>query len=122
MVDNVHRNGVPDPSSHASDCGTKSYNWTDTPPSGPNPGADPYKITGNSITPIDTSATEPTNDVFLLFKPGCEQSTVKFLKNSAGYNNEVYLDDTLIIPDARDASSGETFTAPGVTCRGDTSW
>ncbi|MBX0349534.1 type IV pilin [Halomicroarcula pellucida] len=112
MVDNVHWTAVPSP----------GYNWTDAPPSGLDPGEDAYSITDGKITTDSSSSTEPTNDVFLLFKPGCDQSTVVFVKNDAGYDNEIYLEGTKVIDDANSVSPGTVFTAPGVTCRGDASW
>ena len=119
MVDNVHWEDIPDPSAHASVSG--QYNWTDEPPSGLDPGANSYDINGNSIDP-NPGGSEPTNDVYMLFKPGCDESTVIFLENNAGYENDVYLDGTKVIDDASSASEDETFSAPGVECRGDTSW
>lgn len=123
MVDNVHWTDVPKPSAHPSVAAGTYYNWTDDPPAGLTTGANSYSIAGSDVVihPSDPS-TEPTNDVFLLFKPGCDRSTVVFLGESAGYANDVYLDGTKVIDDTNAASPGQRFTAPGVECRGDTSW
>lgn len=133
MVDNVHRTNVPNRGDHASVPDSYSpasdpvddvqYNWTDDPPEGLNPGEDSFSVDGSGNVDVDDStSTEPTNDVFIAFQPGCDQSKVVFIKNSAGYNNRIYLEDTVIIEDARDADPGDTFTAPPVECPPGLTW
>jgi len=122
MVDNVHWADVPDPSAHPEVSPGERFNWTDAPPSGLTTGADSYSLNGGTIVTDSSSATEPTNDVFLVFKPDCEESTLKFIEQNAGYANRIYLNDTVIVDDASTASPDQTFSAPGVPCRGDASW
>jgi len=123
MVDNVHWNDVPDPSAHSEVPAGQQYNWTDDPPSGLAPGENSVTVQSDGTLVTDSSSsTEPTNDVFLVFKPGCEGSRLKFIKNDAGYDNRIYLDGSVIVDDANAATEGQVFTAPGVECRGDASW
>jgi flagellin-like protein len=122
LVDNVHWTDVPDPAAHPEVPAGQQYNWTDAPPAGLTTGADSYTLNDGTIDPNSVPATEPTNDVFMVFKPGCESSTLRFIENTAGYSNRIYLNDTVIIDDASTASPGQTFSAPGVPCRGDASW
>jgi len=62
------------------------------------------------------------NDVFLVFKPGCTESKLKFSNEEVGYNNDVYLNETMIIDTVNTATTGTVFSAPGVKCRGDATW
>jgi flagellin-like protein len=123
LVDNVHWTDVPDPSAHPEVSAGTQYNWTDDPPGGLAIGSDAYSVAADGTLTTTPAGSEPTNDVYMVFKPGCEESTLKFIENNAGYSNEVYLEGARIIDDASDPSiEGQTFTAPGVECRGDTSW
>jgi hypothetical protein len=122
MVDNVHTTNVPDPDLHGSVTDGVYYNWTDEPPSGLNPGANSYSISGDEVVPIDTDATEPTNDIYIVFQPGCDGSRVAFVDESAGYDNQIYLDDTRIIDNTNDDIEGETFDAPAVECPEGLTW
>ena len=122
MVDNVHWTDVPNPAAHPSVSAGDRYNWTDDPPAGLTTGADSYRLDDGHIVTNSSTATEPTNDVFLVFKPGCEASTLKFIEQNAGYANRISLNGTVIIDDASSAAPGQTFTAPGVPCRGDATW
>lgn len=122
MVDNVHWTDVPDPSLDPvpSD---QYYNWTDDPPSGLDPGSDAYSIEDDgSVDPIDTDETEPTNDIYIVFQPGCDGSEVVFVDESAGYDNQIYLDGTQIIDNTNDDIEGETFSAPAVDCPDGLTW
>ena len=133
MVDNVHRTNVPNRGDHESVDDSYSpasdpvddvqYNWTDDPPEGLNPGEDSFDVESDgTVDPDSVPSTEPTNDVFIAFQPGCDQSKVVFIKNTAGYNNRIYLEDTVIIEDASTAVSGDTFTAPPVDCPPGLTW
>ncbi len=129
MVDNVHYGDIPKPSNHESVDPDKYYNWTDDPPSGLDPGEDAFNITTNSsgvnkVIPRDSNDDEyePTNDVYIVFQPGCEQSTVKFVNESAGFDNEIYKDGELVIPNTNDATEGQTFSAPGTGCPNGGEW
>ena len=123
MVDNVHWKDVPDPGIHPEVSAGTQYNWTDDPPSGLAIGSNAYDVAGDGTITTTPSGSEPTNDVYMVFKPGCERSKLKFVENNAGYSNEIYLEGTRIIDNASDASiEGQTFAAPGVECRGDASW
>lgn len=121
MVDNVHWEDVPDPGLDPvpSD---QYYNWTDSPPDGLDPGADSFSVTGNDVEPINEDSTEPTNDIYVLFKPGCDQSKVVFIEESAGYDNRIYQSGEVIIENTNDAATGETFEAPGLHCPEGLTW
>jgi hypothetical protein len=69
-----------------------------------------------SLVP-DPSGSEPTNDVYVVFKPGCQRSSFYYVTKRAGYDNHVLLDgETLFVANGR--NQGKTFTGPGVTCAG----
>ena len=121
MVDNVHWTDVPDPSLGPVPSG-QYYNWTDSPPGGLNPGADSFNINGDDVEPVNEDRTEPTNDIYVLFKPGCDQSEVVFIDESAGYDNRIYQDGSVVIDNTNDASIGESFTAPGLECPEGLTW
>lgn len=73
-----------------------------------------YEVNGNSVTPTP-SGIEPTEDVYLLFKPGCDGSTLEFLEMDGSYNNQILLDgEELFRTDS--ATTGEEYDVPGVTC------
>jgi len=125
LTDNVHWPNVPS--------GT-SANWT-TPPgtvgesvdktytleSGPN---------GREVQPISTvyyddagnNTDEPTNDIYMVFKPDCPSSTLKIVAQQGGYNNTIYLNGERIVNDTNALGNGDdvdvdparTFEAPGV--------
>jgi FlaG/FlaF family flagellin (archaellin) len=59
---------------------------------------------------------EPTDDTWIVFQPGCEESTFKFAGEAAGYDNQILLDGEVIIPNTNTATDGEEFTADGVEC------
>lgn len=115
LVDNVHWR----------DTGTydENYNWTDPVPAGENPGEGTYKIHdhNDSFTARpDEGSGEPTNDIYVAFEPGCTQSRMKIVDLDAGYNNTVYMDDTVILNnvtnDHKSPIKGTEFTAPGIPC------
>jgi hypothetical protein len=73
-----------------------------------------YDRSGGDIS-VNGSAIEPTNDVYMVFKPGCDRSQVKFLAMSGSYNNQILIDGTPAFR-TNDASSGQVYQAPGVEC------
>jgi hypothetical protein len=73
-----------------------------------------YDRSGGDIS-VNGSAIEPTNDVYMVFKPGCDNSQVKFLAMSGSYNNQILIDGTPAFR-TNDASSGQIYQAPGVEC------
>jgi len=62
-----------------------------------------------------TAHVEPTDDVYMAFKPGCSESQFKFLRMEGGYNNQILLDGTELFR-TDDASEGQIYTGPGVDC------
>lgn len=114
LTDNVH-----DPNYPTYD---GSRNWTD-PPAG-TPGVGNYQQSGGTVSPDeDGGVGEPTNDIYILFKPGCDRSTLKIIGIAAGYDNSVLMDGTVIVQHVNNghASSivGTEFTAPGIPCPAD---
>lgn len=117
MTDNVHwREGT----------GYDGYNWTDDPPSSnPEPGIDSYTIDGGSVNP-EPAGSEPTNDIYLVFKPGCSESEMQIVDVDAGYDNRIYVNGDVAIEDTFDYSRDNAsrvdppveIDAPGVNCPG----
>jgi hypothetical protein len=109
MTDNVHWKSV-----------GGGLNWTDDPSGAP--GSDAYKIddtTGDLL--LRPADSEPTNDIYMVFKPGCSQSELKVVDVSAGYHNRIYVNDQVAIPDTAPYNSGakstpKLLTAPAVNC------
>lgn len=90
--------------------------WDSTPPA--DAGADAYYVDANGNLHLTTDNVEPTDDIFLLFQPGCTSSTVQFVAEDAGYSNQILLGDTVVINNTNNVGSGYTTSAPGVTCVG----
>jgi len=123
MVDNVHWEDAPHQDHHAAVSSGDYYNWSDAPPAGVTTGADSYEIDDGDLQPKTTTATEPTNDVFIVFKPGCDQSTLILSEVEAGYENDVYMGEERIVDDTSSASVPQTFPdAPAVECNGPAEW
>lgn len=122
LVDNVHWEEAPDPGSHSEVDADEYYNWTDSPPTGLATGEDSYEVVDGNLSTDSGAGTEPTNDIFLVFKPGCEESTLLLADVNAGYDNEVYMNDERIIDDTSTAPTPHEFTAPGVECNGPAEW
>jgi len=123
MVDNVHWYNRPEQGLHASISG--EYNWTDAPPDGFVTGNTPASFNiddDGNVNVISTQASEPTDDVFLVVKPGCDQTRVKFVKELTGFDNDVYFQGSKIIDDVQTTSYPKEITGPGVECRGDATW
>jgi sulfur carrier protein ThiS len=114
MTDNVHWK--------YADAGG-SLNWTDDPTGAP--GSDSYEIddsTGDLLLRPDDS--EPTNDIYMVFKPGCSGSDLKIVDVSAGYHNTIYVNGQVAVPDTYEYSQHNDdrteppveLSAPAVNC------
>lgn len=77
--------------------------------------ADTFHVTesGDLVTTPDNF--EPTNDVYTIFKPGCDQSTFRYVGRSASYDNQILLDGEELFVDSN-ATAGTDYGAPGVEC------
>jgi len=98
--DNVHNSG---------------YDWDDEPPDAVReemPNA--YSIQGDSVV-VNGSAVEPTNDVYMVFKPGCSESKFLFVRMSGGYDNQILLDGQEMFRTGS-TSSGTVYTRRGTDC------
>jgi len=109
MTDNVH---------WKSGTNYDSYNWTDEPPG--EPGIDSYTIDDGDVVP-QPGGSEPTNDVYVVFKPGCDGSKLKIVDVSAGYHNQLLVDGKVAVPDTRPYNDDpsklpKTLDAPAVSC------
>ncbi|ELZ24953.1 hypothetical protein C475_11970 [Halosimplex carlsbadense 2-9-1] len=113
MTDNVHWK--------LDDAGG-DLNWTDDPTRAY--GSDAYSIkdtgSGNDLK-LEPDDSEPTNDIYMVFKPGCSGSKLKVIDVDAGYHNKVYINDQVAIPDTAPYDSGtkptpKLLNAPGVNC------
>ncbi|WP_123539186.1 hypothetical protein [Halosimplex salinum] len=107
MTDNVHWNSV-----------GGGLNWTDDPSD--EPGKDAYTRSGSDII-LDPSGSEPTNDIYMVFKPGCSGSKLKIIDVSAGYTNRIYINGKVAVPDTYPYNTGAkstpvTLSAPAVNC------
>ena len=105
MTDNVHRPGVPS--------GNGALNWSDPPPG--NPGAGSYSISNGQVQPTP-SGSEPTNDIYLVFNPGCSGSEIKLVAESAGYDNQITLNGAVVIPNTNTATQNTVISAPAISC------
>lgn len=115
MTDNVHKTG-----------NAGGLNWTDDPDKAY--GKDAYNVEstggGNEIEPITGDSTEPTNDIYMVFEPGCSGSRLKIIDVVAGYNNRIYINGQVAVPDTYayseyNASRTEPpveLDAPAVNC------
>lgn len=114
MTDNVHKTG-----------NANGLNWTDDPDKAY--GKDAYSLSstgsGHDIV-LEPSGSEPTNDIYMVFKPGCSGSTLEIIDVSAGYNNRIYINGNVAVQDTYDystynsaaSSTPVTLSAPGVNC------
>lgn len=112
MTDNVHWDGSG---------GAPSANWTDDPSS--EPGKDAFEISGDDLV-LKPSGSEPTNDIYMVFKPGCSGSKLKIVDVSAGYHNRIYVNGKVAVSNTYDysthnsaaSSTPVTLNAPAVNC------
>lgn len=109
LVDNVHAGGAGD------------LNWTDAPPAGTDPGEGNYEIDGDQVEPEPYGGSgEPTNDVYIVFEPGCDKSRMKIVGIEAGYENSILMDGTVIADDVNNANQDThidtIYDAPGIPC------
>ena len=105
MTDNVHRPGVPS--------GNGALNWSDPPPG--DPGTDSYEIVDNEVQPTPTGS-EPTNDIYMVFKPGCSGSQIRVVAESADYDNQILMQGSVVVPNTSTVSMGTTLPAPAIDC------
>jgi len=115
MTDNVHMKG-----------NANGLNWTDDPDKAY--GKDAYDLastgSGNEIVPKTGSSTEPTNDIYMVFKPGCSGSKLKIIDVVAGYHNRIYINGQIAVSDTFDYSQYNgartvppvELSAPAVNC------
>ncbi|QGA81668.1 hypothetical protein LC1Hm_0604 [Halomicrobium sp. LC1Hm] len=132
LTDNVHWDGVPEGSGAR---GSGNYaNWTDDPDSFGDPVEKTYDLeSGPEGREVDLQdrvldgdpATEPTNDIYVVFKPDCPKSTLKIVAQSGTYENAIYFNDEQIVENTADLGNDNTdiepaltFDAPGV-CQDD---
>lgn len=89
-------------------------NYDADPPSQPRP----YDIDDDDVVLNATGANEPANDVYVLYSPSCppESSTLKFLGERAGYDNQILADGSVVIDNTNTALPGQEFSAPSATC------
>ncbi len=109
MTDNVHWNSAP------AWAPPGKYNWSDDPPPSRDPGADSYEINGNSLNKTP-GGSEPTNDIYMIFKPGCDKSQIKIVGESAGYDNQITIEGNVAIPNTNTVTIGKTYNVSGVFC------
>lgn len=128
LTDNVHWDDVPDGSG-------SSANWSNDPGSFGDPVEKTYDLESGSngrevdlqprVTDDTDDSDEPTNDIYLVFKPDCPKSTLKVVAQQGGYENAIYLNDEEIVENTNDLGNTDTdidpalsFDAPGV-CQGE---
>lgn len=122
VTDNVHVSGVPTDDLDEVDEG-EEFGWDDDPPDGLNPGASSFEIDDGELTrTAGGTSTEPTNDLYFVFQPGCDSSTLRLVEWYGTNANEIYLGDELIIDDTTSVSTPQSFDAPGVDCPDGFSW
>ena len=109
MTDNVHWNNAP------TWAPPGTYNWSDDPPPSRDPGNNSYKVNGNNVVPTP-GGSEPTNDIYMLFKPGCDQSQIVILDERAGYDNQITIEGTVAIPNTNSITEGTVYNVSGVYC------
>ncbi|MFB6151249.1 MAG: hypothetical protein ABEJ40_05530 [Haloarculaceae archaeon] len=73
-----------------------------------------YEVNGEDVV-VTAGGVEPTDDVYLVFKPGCSKSQFKFLRMQGGYNNQILLDGTELFR-TDDANRNQVYDGPGVKC------
>jgi len=76
--------------------------------------AESFELDGGDVR-VTAGDVEPTDDVYMVFKPDCSESQFEFLRMQGGYNNQVLLDGTELFR-TDDASSGQVYTGPGIDC------
>jgi len=108
MTDNVHWRTA---NAHPS------LNWTDPPPSGATPGQGTYHLDASDdiVTTPSQGAGEPTNDLYMVFEPGCDGSEVLLVNEEAGYDNWIMMDGEPVI-EGTDGESDNSFSAPAIPC------
>jgi len=69
-----------------------------------------FRIDGEQVVPDTSSSNEPTNDIFFVVKPYDDRTELKFLAESAGYDNRIWFDDEVLIENTNYADTNQTFT------------
>lgn len=77
--------------------------------------ANSYHVDSNGNLNPTPGGSEPTNDVYMVFQPGCQQSQFKYVTKDAAYDNHILLNGQLLFV-ADGSSLGTTYSAPGVQC------
>jgi flagellin-like protein len=132
LTDNVHWGGTPPTT---GDPGDSNYaNWTNDTSTFGNPVDKTYTLesgpNGREVQPnskvyyddAGNNSDEPTNDIYIVFKPDCPSSTLEIVAQQGGYNNTIYLNGERIVNDTNALGNGDnvdvdparTFEAPGV--------
>jgi flagellin-like protein len=94
-----------------------NYQWDNQPPASVRdsmPTAYSIDNSGN-VNVNATGGNEPTNDVYMVFKPGCSASKFKFISMAGGYNNQILFDGTEMFR-TDTTSTGTVYTRRGVDC------
>lgn len=73
-----------------------------------------FELDGSDVR-VTAGGVEPTNDVYMMFEPGCSESRFKFLRMQGGYNNQILLDGSELFR-TDSASAGQVYTGLGVDC------
>ena len=76
--------------------------------------ADSFELDGGTVK-VTASGVEPTDDVYMVFEPGCSESRFKFLRMQGSYNNQILLDGSELFR-TDDATRGQVYTGPGLDC------
>jgi len=103
MTDNVHWNST-----------GSGRNWTDPAPG--EPGIDSYYVDPSGEVVLTPGGSEPTNDIYMVFKPGCSGSELLLIDESAGYDNRIFINGQVAIDNTNSVSGGTVLSAPGVNC------
>lgn len=125
LTDNVHWPDVPSGTSVGWDDSPASIGYTINGNYSLESGPDGREIRPDSEVYYDDIAAnrtdEPTNDIYMVFKPDCPTSKLRLVAQQGGYNNTIYLNDEMIVEDTADlGNSGTdidpplTYDAPGV--------
>ena len=76
--------------------------------------ADSFELDRGTVR-VTASGVEPTDDIYMVFEPGCSESRFKFLRMQGSYNNQILLDGSELFR-TDDATRGQVYTGPGLDC------
>lgn len=71
---------------------------------------------GNVDIEPHPNGVEPTEDVWVAFKPGCDQSKFMYLGEETAGDHSVMLNGATMIPSTDSTPTGTIYTADGVDC------